>query len=316
MGTKDFFDLFKLNILKNSRAYLFLIFWFILFAYIPFFVKFLPLSLISFLAEIQKNLPQADYWVIPSRAFIFIVWVLSAVLLIELYVRFKNFIKRGDSYSFTESSWNKDWTFNGKTNLLLDPLRLKVNSSRAGCLYNARLWKNFKMKFQMRFLNDGNFIQAYNQNIGIIFRAKDLENYFMLELLIHENEVWLKPHVRYQGMWEAMSEDRILPLGQSEPEWIREREWFKVKLVVKENVVSLTMSDMNEYQWSLPTHVDINHIESGVKEKQSVSADREEFGAKITDLPKIDFKDSFGMLGFRAHLYQGAEIKNLNIKVV
>lgn len=316
MGAKDFFDLFKLNILKNSWFYFLLTCWLIFFSYIPYLAVFLPLPVLKFLANIQNYLPEENFWLIPVGILKVVFSILSFLLLKELYDRLKAFIKRGDSYSLTEVSWNKDWIFNGKTKLLLDPLRLKINSSRAGCLYNGRLWKNFKMEFQMHFLNDNNFIQTYNQNIGIIFRAKDLENYFMFEVLIRENNVWLKPHIRYQGMWEAMSEDRILPLGQNEPKWIKEREWFRVKLVIKGNVVSLIMTDMSEYQWSLPTHIDINHIESGVKEKQSVSADKEEFGAKITDLPRIDFKDSFGMLGFRAHLYQGAEIKKLTIKAI
>lgn len=314
MGTKDFFDLFKLSILKNSWLCLLLIFWLVSFAYIDTLANFLPQPIIGFLANIQRNLPQDESWLITIGILRFVFWVLSFLLFKELYERFKNFIKRGESYKFTSDSWNKDWIYNGKPKLLTDPLRLRINSSRAGCLYNARLWKNFEMEFQMRFLNY-KFRKRYDKNLGIILRADDLENYFMLEIFIDEAEdkrgIWLKPHVRYQGMWEAMSEDNI---SNQIPKKIANLDWFKIKLIAKRNTIIFFIENDIEYKWFLPTHVDINHIESGIKDNQNVSSSKEEFGDRISDLPRITFRNAFGMIGFRAHLYQGAEIKNLKIR--
>ena len=163
------------------------------------------------------------------------------------------------------------------------------------------------MKFRMRFLDNN-----YQKYIGIVFRAKDLENYFMLEVVQNPaqnvNKCVVKPHVRYLGMWEGMSWDEIGDDYGS--------GWRKVSLKILNNKVILAVEGMRVYTWYLPTHVDINHIESGVKEKRNVSPAEEEFGAKVTDLPKIDFKNSFGMVGFRAYLDQGAEVKDLTIKSI
>ena len=160
------------------------------------------------------------------------------------------------------------------------------------------------MNFEMSFLDD------YEKYIGIIFRARDLENYFMLEIVQNPapslNKLVIKPHVRFLGMWEGMSWDEVgSDFGP---------KWRKVSLTALNAKVTLRIEGMREYVWYLPTHVDINHIESGVKETQNVSASVEDFAAKVTDLPKIDFRDSFGMIGFRAHLNQGAEIKGLIIR--
>jgi len=305
MNTKDFFDLFKLNILKNSRIYLLLIVWFVVFAYIPFFVKLLPLFFISYLADIQKNLPQTDYLVIPLRALMFIFWVLSSVLFIELHNRFKNLKKRRSSYNFTSNSWNKDWIYNGRPKLLANPVALRINSSRAGCILKKYVWKNFEMKFKLQFCH------PLAENLGIIFRAQDLENYFMVEIIKDgSNKLLVKPHIRYQGMWEYIKEETII--NENAP------DSFQIILTVKDLEVNLSIDSNNNFNWTLPTHVDINLIESGIREKKIVRENEVEqgFGAPINFLPNIDFRDSYGMIGFRANLVQGADIIGLSIKSI
>ncbi|EKD96144.1 MAG: hypothetical protein ACD_24C00167G0001 [uncultured bacterium] len=310
MGTKDFFDLFKLDILKNSWLYFLLICWFVLFAYISFIAKFLPLSVISFLASAQKYLPQDNYWLVPIRIVLFLFWVLTFLLLKELYDRFRDYIKRVNLYKLTAESWNKDWIYNGKPKLFTSPTILRVNSSRAGCLYSKHLWRNFEMKFQMQFFPEKPFNYNYDRKLGLIFRAADLDNYFMLQISYDgSNKFLVIPHVRYQGMWDIMSNEEI---GSS-----NKQGWLDVKLIVHNREVKLTIDTVGDFIWVLPTHVDINHIEDGIKKSENnLPKDNsgESFGAKITSLPKIDFQNSFGMIGFRAYLNEGADIKNLTVK--
>lgn len=297
MGTKDFFDLFKLSILKNSRFYLLLICWLVGFAYLP---RLLSLLHLAFLARLQEQFPGIDDWVIPMGVLRFVFWVLAFLLIKELFDQFIAFTKRGGTYKFTSDSWYKDWIFNGKTRLLeAEGSILQVNSSRAGCLLDRYLWKNFEMKFNMRFIE--------TKKIGIVFRAEDLENYFMLQLRKEAGSINIVPYVRYSGMWEGMNKDKLGIDNNS--------EWLKVKLQVKDNKALLSVDGVGIYTWNLPTHVDINHIEFGIRKNQNSNpSSGEDFAAKVTYLPRIPFRDAFGRVGFRAHLDEGAEIKNLEVK--
>lgn len=303
MGTKDFFDLFKINILKNAWLYLSLIVWLIGFIYLVSFIpRFLPLSTLHLLARIQEGIPNRDSWPIPFVLVMVLSWAFTFIVFRELFDRFKNYVKKGNSYSFTRNSWYTGWIYNGKTKVLDgDPLVLQVNSSRAGCLLSKFIWKNFEMKFDVWFMERG--------IIGIIFRAEDLDNYFMLQLRRKTDSIVIVPHVRYSGMWEVMSQDALGKHNNSKS--------LAVTLQVKDARITLTIDGVGKYLWNLPTHVDVNHIENGVSNNQNKnSASENEFAAKVTGLPKIQFRDTFGMVGFRAHLDEGANIENLTIKAI
>ncbi|MBI4058961.1 hypothetical protein HY404_01840 [Candidatus Microgenomates bacterium] len=289
MGTQDLLSLFKINILRNIKI------WFL--------VTICFIVLVSY----SRNLPQdfKDFLLDPFNIVILPLSIITVILLQGIFKIFVNLSKGGNKYSFTLRSWNEDWIYNGKTKILLDPVRLKINSSRAGCLLEKYLWNNFSMNFQMKFL----YHEQNEQNLGIIFRAVDLENYFMLEIIRKTSAICVKPHVRYLGMWEIMSQDVI---GEVDPS----QEWLKIYVTVNRTEVKISIKGVGEYEWFLPTHVDINHIEDGPRKNNSNEFDEKEVAAKITLLPKIEFRKSFGMVGFRAHLNQGAEIKNLNISKI
>jgi hypothetical protein len=68
------------------------------------------------------------------------------------------------------------WISNGKTKISNEGY-LFVKSSRAGCLLKDNYWKDFKMSFEMMFKFDDKFKKQ--KLFGLIFRAEDLDNYFM-----------------------------------------------------------------------------------------------------------------------------------------
>lgn len=154
------------------------------------------------------------------------------------------------------------------------------------------------MAFKMRWL------EGLSKYIGLVFKAVDLDNYFMLEIIEEEGRIYAKPHTRYLGMWEIMSVDQVGEVGDNQD--------LSVNLEVKENKVSLEIDHVGSYEWVLPTHVDINHIEDGVKKGKT--ATDAEASSKTPILPEVEFKDIAGMIGFRAHLDQGAEIESLTVK--
>ena len=44
-----------------------------------------------------------------------------------------------------------------------------------------------------------------------------------------------------------------------------------------------------------------------------MEADDKQFGTKTSLLPTIEFRNTYGRVGFRVHLDQGADIRNLKI---
>ncbi len=229
----------------------------------------------------------------------FLIWLIIFHLLKKGIIGIIEFNRKGKNYVFNSNNWQKEWIFNGQSYTLSDPSRLIVRSSRAGCLLEKYLWKDFVISFEMKFLKD-----TPMKNVGIIFRAKDLENYFMLEIfqvagLI--NYIYVKPHIRSQGTWEFVQQTFIGNFDLL--------NFQKIKLRINSSIVQLYVSSNKVFEWYLPTHLDINHIEAGVNGLSEETTSR-------GIIPKIDFRQSYGMIGFRAYPGQGAEIKNLNIKTL
>lgn len=210
-------------------------------------------------------------------------------------------------YEFKNQDWPNEWIFNGKTEPLTKIDQLHVKSSRAGCLLKNYRWKNLRMTFDMQFAKSRT---RPMQNVGLIFRAGDLDNYFMLEVFQDnafdaQNITGLKPHVRFHGGWELMDiEEKPLDF----------LVFTKVILEVKGDIVTFFYKDQPIFKWILPTHVDVNHIEAGFKQKED-SNQKDILGKEIAkSVQEIPFRLAYGMVGFRAHPGQGAIIKNLKIE--
>jgi hypothetical protein len=292
MNTVDVIKLLKFKILKNKPLVLSLLIWFII----------LPPLLWPIFTNLIIDYKDS-FWIIPFNTAIVIVWIIVFMVLKELLEIIKNRKKRVNPYNLTKESWYKDWIYNGKSKILdQDPLTLEVTSSRAGCLLEKYLWRDFEMNFDMNF-------KYQDKNIGIIFRAEDLDNYFMIEVIEQDKKIYIKPHIRYSGMWEIMSPDEIGSLNESESGTL------KVELRLKGVTAELTIASMENYIWRLPTHVDTNHIEAGTKERQKDIKDSDSLNGIPTRItPEINFRNDYGRIGFRGYLSQGAHIKNLTIK--
>lgn len=228
----------------------------------------------------------------------FLVWLVIFHLMKKGVSKIAEFRRIRKSYIFDSNNWQKEWIFNGQSYALSDPSRIVIYSSRAGCLLEKYVWKDFIMNFEMKFLEN-----SPQRNMGIIFRAKDLENYFMLEIFLrgNENQIYIKPHVRSQGAWEFIQETFVGNFDLL--------QFQKVRLRVDNIRVYFYISGNKVFEWYLPTHLDINHIEAGV---QGTSEETTSKGI----IPKIDFRNRYGMIGFRAYPGQGAECKKLNIKSI
>lgn len=235
----------------------------------------------------------------------FYILILSFILLESFWRWLESLGKRNKKYKFRSQEWPIGWIFNGAPEAI-SISDLFVKSSRAGCLLENYMWKNFKMTFELKFPD------PFLKHIGIIFRAIDLDNYFMLEILQNSphhgslltgNRSGIKPHVRYRGGWEIMYFEEKKDFNFS--------EFVEIALEVKENTCYLYYKNTLIFGWILPTNVDINHIEAGIK--QNNNTETLEKGVEKT-VHEIPFRLNHGMTGFRAHPGQGAIIRGLKIE--
>jgi len=235
-------------------------------------------------------------------ALFFLLLVLLFLLLKDLFRWVYIFGKKNKIYVFNSKDWPNKWIFNGKTELI-DKTYLFIKSSRAGCLLKDYYWKDFRMSFEMKFKTD-NF--RPQKAIGLIFRAEDLDNYFMIEIgqEFYDSKSGLKAHVRYKGGWELTSiEENIFNFS----------DFTKVSLEVKDDTARVFLKDDPIFEWTLPTHVDVNHIESGVKDEgeETKNITVRAFAGHVQEIP---FRLKFGLVGFRAYMKHGAIIRGLKIE--
>lgn len=239
-----------------------------------------------------------------AAAGFFLLLVLAFILCKDVFGWIHVQLNKDRVYTFNSKDWPNKWIFNGKTELK-DKAYLFVKSSRAGCLLKNYYWKDFKMSFEMKFQTDRFRPQ---KAIGLIFRAEDLDNYFMIEIgqdFYKKGEVsGLKAHVRYKGGWELTS---------TEENTFDFSDFAKVSLEVKGDTARIFFKNAPIFDWTLPTHVDVNHVESGVKDKEE-KTENITVRAFVGHVQEIPFRLKYGLAGFRAYMKHGAIIRNLKIK--
>jgi len=255
--------------------------------------KYIPFSFVPVTPELPDAVKAASF---------FLLLVFTFILCKEIIDWIRVQLNKDKIYIFNSKDWPNKWVFNGKTELTKEGY-LFVKSSRAGCLLKNYYWKDFRMSFEMKCSIDDSRPQKV---VGFIFRAEDLDNYFMIEIGQGDPTPGLKAHVRYKGGWEQTSiEGKTFDFS----------EFTRISLEVKEDTVRVLLKNTPIFNWILPTHVDVNHVESGVrdtakKEKQeSITV-----GAVSGHVQRIPFRLEQGLVGFRAHLKHGAIIRNLEIK--
>lgn len=245
------------------------------------------------------------------RIAFFFLWIMFLFGLLKVvFKRYQDsrLIKDG-TYNFKCSHWPNKWIFNGKTETTTQIDELFVQSSRAGCLLKTHVWRNCRMTFEMKF------VEHLEKNIGIVFRAEDLDNYLMLEVFRKDGgssdgkRFWksgIKPHIRYKGGWEIFGQETHYEHDFS--------DFVQIVLEARDDVVKLFYDRKQIFTWILPTHVDVNHIEAGFKQEErtgKVDLIGKDIARSVQELP---FRLAYGMVGFRAHPGQAAIIRDLKVE--
>lgn len=277
---------------KDELPYItFIVFTFSIITLLPYLIT--PWVCTNLLAcpHITLNIPTTvlDY-----------LYLLGTILFLIVTIRgwewINQFRKRNLEYTFEPTDWPRGWIYSGRPEVIDETLHVK--SSRAGLLLEEKIWKNCEISFEMRF--DPQLYRS--EHIGIVFRARDLDNYFMLEIRSKS----IAPHIRFKSGWQATGVTGVSHFDFT--------DFKKIKMEVKNDTTFLFYEDERVFEWILPTHADVSHFEAGVENNKVDEAAALTKNLSGNHVQRIAFRLDYGMVGFRAHYNdQGAIIRNLKI---
>jgi len=214
-------------------------------------------------------------------------------------------------------SWklNRDLDFKCFNNLdiqgrvINDKKSLKFTSSAAGILINEKFWKNFKAVFDLYFdglkesqeIERGKLFISKNNYAGFIFRAQDLNNYFMISFGIKDGFVIITPHLKLNGIWEVFYSDYYKSTlnGLENAKLKFDISVLDTKMDLKVYRKDVEDKILYEYTWLLPNKFKGNYEDDNTQKTQQIEGQQSEsvFGASNN----IPFRMDYGMIGFRAY---------------
>lgn len=242
----------------------------------------------TFLPFLNNSSGVKDLSSFPNNLFFLLFWLLIFLLGKRVLTGIFKFVFSFKSYKFKSKDWPNNWIYQGNIRLWEEDNNfLYVTDSNSGGILKHHYWKNLEINFECMFPPGSD-----DQTIGIIFRAKSLSDYLMVQ--INDKEKQIVPHVRMEGRWET-------PRRPKYEMSFERNNFFDVKLRIINEKVELFIRGTKLLDWNIPTNSDLT---SADKEKRHVD----------TIVPIIDFRQSYGMIGFRAYQGEGGVIKNLSVK--
>lgn len=265
-------------------------------------------SYLMFLFTSQIKYPQwiffdEKYLPLPLSAIKLVFWILLFLTSYPIVNYIVHIFKRGVSYRFRVYDWPSEWIHHGGIEVTTQQEGLEIKHSASGCLLKKYYWKDFEISFETKFLNDIN--KLHHRSLGILFRALNLESYFMFEMQVDKTngDLYIKPHARLLGKWEFVDWKKVgtCPLD----------DFFKVKLLAEGRLVKFYVNNSLKYEWMLPDFIDFR----GEKQSEPNIDKMDDKNTSITVLP-LPFADKYGMVGFRADWLQGAFVKDIRIETL
>ncbi len=247
----------------------------------------------KFLSFLDFIFHQHDIDRFPLILFFILSWSLLFLIIKKILVALYKFALSFRKYDFNSLDWPDRWEYQGNVRIWeSEKNALYVTDSNSGCILKNHFWKNFEMNFKCKFPNGNDYMI-----LGIIFRAKKLSDYLMVQIHNKDDKKQINPHIRMEGVWELVEGGPKLNIE------LEKNIFYDVHLRVFNQRVELFINDDKQLDWFLPTNSDI-----ALKEHEA-KTDREN-----AIVPKIDFRKKYGRVGFRAYGNEGAIIKDLSIK--
>jgi hypothetical protein len=237
----------------------------------------------------------------------------SLTIFRSIVLKFKDFTKDWDEYSivFTANNKNKlikEWIFQGNPIITTEGLVITNTNSglliKPDILWTKRVWKNFEatLKVNFRDQKDAEEQRDYKKLLGVVFRAQNLQNYFMLEIWKMDEFIVIRPHVRVDGNWDA-------PILNPKANTFKYGKNNDLNLLIKVINSELTLivdnSEKTSLTWILPSEYEINLRQHEQQEKKDL---------KEAAVKKISFRLKAGMFGFRNYGDEIAVVKSLSIR--
>ncbi len=271
-----------------------------------------------------------------------VVWVLAIV--IPTIYHFCQFVTNYFPFfektkKFTPDDCLNNLVFQGKVEKI--GLRsFRVTNSDSGALIKFHYWKDFTANFKFNFKelkqsievdyirekdNSHLYIKKVhrpsNNYFGFIFRAQDLDNYFMISVgikdiveynkppnatgkLSYVRKLLITPHIRLNGKWDVFS-SQVYPNDRKTSLDVGKDHTIKAKLERNKLELEIVEIKENPFIWELPT----NFRSSWPIEKKESRSEEYSFG----DESIIHFRESYGMIGFRAYGEEHVIIDELNV---
>jgi hypothetical protein len=242
-------------------------------------------ALLSFL---NKYYPLADLNSFPNSIFFVLLWFLVFLNGKRIIHGFLKFLSSFFQYEFKSSDWPQKWERQGNIRLRIDENSLFITDSNSGCILKHHYWKNLEINFECKFPETDD-----DQTFGTIFRAESLSDYFMIQI---NKANQIVPHIRIEGKWET---PRQSTYNISPP--MERNVYYSVKISILNEKVELFINNIRYLEWYIPTNSDIPLVGS-------------QDNLKNTFVPNIDFRKSYGRVGFRAFPGESVIIKNLLIR--
>ncbi len=227
--------------------------------------------------------------------FFIILWFLIYITIKKALVFTVKFLLSFREYEFESHHWPSKWEYQGNIRLGEDKNSLFITDSNSGGILKNYYWKNVNISFDCKFQvgKDG--------TLGIIFRAKNLSDYFMIQ--INNKERRITPHIRISGLWETNEEPTYDPP-------LTVARFYKITLQAVNENVKLFIDGNQTLDWNIPTNSDIKLTK--ILNRLSMEEDSQKADNSL--VPRIDFRNQYGQIGFRSFPGESAIIKNLIVR--
>lgn len=225
----------------------------------------------------------------PYTILFILLWILIFLLIKKVLSFSFKFLISFKIYKFDEEDFPKKWDYQGNIRLDTDKKSLIVTDSNSGCILKNHYWKNLEISFKCIFP------EVDDATLGIIFRARSLSDYLMIQINGKEN--YINPHIRIEGKWETARQGTypiINPIQRDNP--------YRIKLRAVNQNVELFINNEKQIDWNIPTNSDISSVKIAEKDLENAF------------IPEIDFRNEYGRIGFRAYQGEQAIISNLKVR--
>ena len=190
---------------------------------------------------------------------------------------------------------SSDWEFQG---LFVkkekdDRESFYLANSDLGCVIRNKVWRNYEMKLDFWVSSKNKYQKGWYKNdylsgFGVIVRAQDLKNYYMIKI----DGEGIKPHMRRHGYWETHK-----PIDDWELKQDDCNSWIPLEVIVKNDNVVIKINGRRVGAYILPIDAAVPPVS-------------EEEPFLLTS--SIPFR-KYGSVGFRAAGNEEVYISNLDV---